>query len=524
VLHSNSIFTSNLIFKLVAIFFPFFLISGPFLSDTVVVLLAILFIIHCYINKNFFFCKNKLIIFFFAFYLYININSFFSYIPSVSFATTLPYIRFILFFIFIGYLLKRIINLKKLFFFSFFFSYLILFIDSLIQIKTGYNTLGYPIVTDRVASFFRDKLIMGSYVARTLPLLLAISYIEDFRRAELLRFLLILVASALVFFSAERASIFLLIIIIVVYLIFLPKKKLFINLILISILLILLSLLKPSSLDRLFKHTFFQLNEKNKSWWISERHEMHILTAYRMFIDKKFLGHGIKSFRYLCDKDPFSVENVIIKNNKIFSPIDGYFYIKKNFVIDSKNWFFVVPESQKINFENQIQILDKFNPEDVSKKIFYKPNEEFGLMLKKQEIKFGIIDGIILKNLKNSSKVNKGDFIFSQSFFKNGCNTHPHNTHIQFLSELGLLGYLFLFSFLIYLIFFFFRNLVSSLLNKVNNLSKKYDIYIVFISLGLILQLFPFLPSGNFFNNWLSILFYLNLAFFINLDNFIYKK
>jgi hypothetical protein len=185
--------------------------------------------------------------------------------------------------------------------------------------------------------------------------------------------------------------------------------------------------------------------------------------------------------------------------------------------------FFIVPESHIKNFKNQIEILDKFKTEDVSKKIFYK-SEEFDFLLNNKEIKFGTVKGYMAGSLENSSKVNKGDFIFSDSHFIDGCNTHPHNFHIQFLSELGLVGYLFLFSFLIYLIFIFSRNLVSSLLSKVNNSSKKNDIYIVFISLGLILHLFPVLPTGNFFNNWLSILFYLNLAFFINLDNFIYKK
>ena len=44
--------------------------------------------------------------------------------------------------------------------------------------------------------------------------------------------------------------------------------------------------------------------------------------------------------------------------------------------------------------------------------------------------------------------------------FKNGCNTHPHNFYIQFLSELGLLGFLCLITtylFIMIKIFNFFR-------------------------------------------------------------------
>ncbi len=47
---------------------------------------------------------------------------------------------------------------------------------------------------------------------------------------------------------------------------------------------------------------------------------MHILTAYRMFLEKKFIGHGINSFRHLCDKEPYSTERFNhTKKSKIFS-------------------------------------------------------------------------------------------------------------------------------------------------------------------------------------------------------------
>ena len=36
---------------------------------------------------------------------------------------------------------------------------------------------------------------------------------------------------------------------------------------------------------------------------------------------------------------------------------------------------------------------------------------------------------------------------------------------------------------------------------------------------GLILFLFPFFPTGNFFNNWISIIFYTNLSVMILYKN-----
>ena len=122
----------------------------------------------------------------------------------------------------------------------------------------------------------------------------------------------------------------------------------------------------------------------------------------------------------------------------------------------------------------------------------------------------------ILDSIKSSSKVSKGDFVFSNNDFENGCNTHPHSFHLQILSELGLVGYAFLFSFFIYLIFIFFKNFLNIFLKKKKTTEQNYILYKIFIILSLIQHLFPIIPSGNFFNNWLSIFFYFQLAFLLN--------
>ena len=42
-----------------------------------------------------------------------------------------------------------------------------------------------------------------------------------------------------------------------------------------------------------------------------------------------------------------------------------------------------------------------------------------------------------------------------------------------------------------------------------------------FLNLGIIINLFPFIPSGNFFNNWLSLIMFYPLGYwlFINQEN-----
>jgi O-antigen ligase len=501
-------------FKFFFFLFPFLLISGSFLPDLLVSILAIYSVIFYYSNKKLFFLKKKLVFFFLTFYLYININSFFSFSPLISFSSSLPYIRMILFSIFIAYLLSKFNNLKKIIFFSFLLSYLILFIDSIIQLKTGQNILGYPITTNRISSFFGDKLVMGSYVSRTLPILVALSYLVNFKQVNFLRVLLICLSATLVFLSAERVSFFYFIMTVVLYLVLLPNKKQFFTYIAILIILFsLLHFLKPSTVDRVFKHTLFQLDEKKGSWF-SERHEMHFITAYRMFLDNKFLGHGIKSFRYLCDQEPYSTRDLIERNNRNYSPIDGYYYLKRNFE-NNKTFAYYILENQKIEFEAISKTLEDAQIiKNVSK--ILDAEKDFNLFKNNNLIISLQINNIILDSIQSSSKVSKGDYVFSNNEFVNGCNTHPHSFHLQFLSELGLFGYFFLFVFFIYLIFIFLKNFANIIFKKQKTIERNYIFYKIFIILALIQHLFPIIPSGNFFNNWLSIFFYFELAFLLN--------
>ncbi len=78
------------------------------------------------------------------------------------------------------------------------------------------------------------------------------------------------------------------------------------------------------------------------------------------------------------------------------------------------------------------------------------------------------------------------------------CSTHPHNYYIQLLSETGLLTTLIVFFVLCLSIFNYF---------KTNLFEKK----IIFLS--IFINLFPFITTGSFFNNFLSILIYLPICF-----------
>ena len=95
------------------------------------------------------------------------------------------------------------------------------------------------------------------------------------------------------------------------------------------------------------------------------------------------------------------------------------------------------------------------------------------------------------------------------------CSSHPHNIIAQLLSETGIVGIsLFLIAY-----FFVVSKLVSTKLKDIVNLKKlNYQFYIV--SIAIIINLFPLLPSGNYFNNWFCILNF----YYVGLYLFSYKK
>ena len=80
-----------------------------------------------------------------------------------------------------------------------------------------------------------------------------------------------------------------------------------------------------------------------------------------------------------------------------------------------------------------------------------------------------------------------------------GVNSHPHHIYLQLLSETGILGC----AMILGLFIFCFLKIFS-----------KIHIYHKLIILSLVLNLSPFTLSGNFFSNWLSILFFFPIGFF----------
>lgn len=87
---------------------------------------------------------------------------------------------------------------------------------------------------------------------------------------------------------------------------------------------------------------------------------------------------------------------------------------------------------------------------------------------------------------------------------KNGmsCSTHPHNSYLQILSETGLFGLI------IYLIIFL------KILQRFFNHGSKNPVLILLFGC-FIITLWPIVPTLNVFNNWINIIYYLPVGFYL---------
>jgi O-antigen ligase len=117
--------------------------------------------------------------------------------------------------------------------------------------------------------------------------------------------------------------------------------------------------------------------------------------------------------------------------------------------------------------------------------------------------KKNMITGVGIRNFRLECRKDEYKYIGA-----NSCTTHPHNTYVQFLAETGIIGFLFIFSLLLYISKF----LIFNFLNVIKG--KKIANSTVIFSIAIFINIFPLVPTGSFFNNWLSTAYYLPLPFF----------
>lgn len=428
---------------------PFGLVFSRFVADLSLVLVCIIFILNYSRNYKFIELNNIFFKLFFIFWILIVVRSLFSEDILFSLKSSFFYIRFLIFVIAIKFLFQLNKNFFYYFFISISFCILAVVLDGYLQLFLKKNIFGYPIVeyqlgVYRLTGFFKDELIIGSFISRMLPFCLGLymycRYLNLIKNKDNFVFLFIVLCTILVVLSGERLATFFALLTLVIATIYLNVLNIKPSIKIISLIISFILIISISDQVRnrlvfvtmqqtgLLKITFdnnllgklskkLQTNsEQTKSefdgnfYIFSIHHHNHILAALKIFKENVFFGSGVKMFRKICDKR-------------------------------------------------------------------YK-----------------------VKQVAPEPKINEY-----------ACSTHPHNLIMQFLSETGIIGFFFYFIALFYVIKCLIFNLKLSLKYLKDNLIKSNIFYL----LAFFCYLMPILPSGNFFNNWISIINFFPVGFYL---------
>ena len=392
----------------VIILMPVLLITGPFLSDLGLSLVAIIFLINSIKNNLRKYYDNYYFKFFIVFCFILILSSLLSKNILLSLKNSLFYFRFGIFSLCFWYLLDRNEKLIKYLFISIFFCYSSLIVDGYTQYIFGKNLFGYELYNQyRVSSFFGSELILGSYLARFFPIFFGLFVLlNETKKNKLMLFLITLVfvlSEGLIFISGERLALFFMNLS-AVYIIFMIKDyKIYrIWTYIISLCLIVILLISfPNSKERFIDKTindFTRMNhpdkDQHKLYLFSKPHNDMYITAYKIFLDNKFFGVGPRQFRNTCDE-------------------------------------------------------------------------------------------------------------FSVSIYS--CETHPHHTYMELLSDTGIFAFLIVAILFVILIYVSIKHFILKFIYKKKGLLNDFEICLLS---AIIISIWPLAPSGSFFYNWMSIVYY----------------
>ncbi|MBS56469.1 MAG: hypothetical protein CMP16_01185 [Rickettsiales bacterium] len=388
---------------------PFSLPFSIFISDLSLVISSIIFLLL--LNKDNFkrFFFNRLTIIFICWYVYLLINSLLSENIFLSLESSLFYFRFFIYSLSIWYCLENINNFLKYFFFTLLLSFSIVLFDSYFQYIVGFNLLGFEYNNqwNRLSSFFNEEYILGSYLSRILPIIIALFFNKNIQSNNKIfySFILIILSTVIILFSGERSALInlLMFFVLFIFIIDINLKKLFTYFTSFIIIIIIFINFNADIRKRMVNFSFQQLNEGGSLKIFSIQHQLIYETSYKIFLDNKIRGIGPKNFRVVC------------------------------------------------------------------------------------------------KNYQSKNDLDKSE---------DGCSTSPHNIYLQLLVETGIIGFMFIFILffviLIRITKIIFRNLFTN-----NYYNSPFNLFLI----PCFISLWPIIPSGNFFNNWINIIYFLPFGF-----------
>ena len=299
---------------------PFLLITGPFLSDLAISLISLIFLIYCFRQNNFTYFKNIYFYIFLIFWSYLILNSLINNFNLDSLKISFFYFRYGIFVFAVVALLDFDYKFINFFFYCIIICFSALILDGFYQYFTGVNILGWK-SSVRVSSFFGDEKILGSYLARLWPIFFGLSIFIIKKKSNLfyLVIFIFILSEVLIFISGDRSAFFFINLSAIFIMLFshnLFKLRL-VTLISSLLLVMIISFINPTAKERVFNQTINQIigNEERpkgeKGLYIfTKTHTHHYITAYRMYLDNKIIGVGVKNFRKLCKNKKYEVSQL----------------------------------------------------------------------------------------------------------------------------------------------------------------------------------------------------------------------
>ena len=309
------------------ILYPISIVFSNFLSNSIVYLTAFSTIFYISYTKKYKVFNNKFYIIFSIFCFYITARSLFvdseNYLFSLKSSFFL--IRYLFFIIAIKFLIEKSQNFLKNFTRVLFIFMTILVLDGFIQYIFSVNLIGMNAINNRVSGLFGEHdLVLGSYIVRTMYLLIGLIALTQNIINKNIFFMIVLFGTILAFISGERSAFALSILGFVFFLlninIFNKRKIVFFVISLITII-SLLTTFNPTSKQR-FLQTISDISTAENVLYFTEGHESHLKSAYLMFENNKLFGQGPNMFRILCDNKEFNI------NKKSCSTHPHNFYIQ----------------------------------------------------------------------------------------------------------------------------------------------------------------------------------------------------
>lgn len=446
-------------FSYLILLIPLLLLTGPFLPDLILSVTCIFFILLSIKEKKFHLFNNNFVKFFLLFWITLVISSLISENLINSLRSSFFYFRFGLIVIILNYLFNENKSFEKKFVKIGFLSIMIVIISCLVEfilirydffsqmyeIRNNNDDVNFRIqfnalinqVDNRISGVFGSEGVAGSYILRLSPFFF-IFYLTNIYRSgkkpskrKIFYFNLIFVLLSLsILFSGERAAFILFCFSVMLNFLIIKRLREYLKYSLYTslILIILMLIFEPVISSRIISQTKYQLthfndmskkNQKNnnfksdKFFLVSEIHQGHMVAAWRIFKENKYIGAGLKGFRHQC-------------------------YTKEKFIQD----------------------------EDIT------------------------------------------------------CSTHPHNTLMQFLSETGIIGSLFYAGLFFMILFEVIKKIYQT--NIRGNIKTSIVLDVKNCALICILiNIWPLTTSGSFFNNWLSIVYFLPVVFYLKNHKFL---